>query len=131
MFKPELSPFLEDRSQMFIGKWQGQSPTQDGGTRVWIEDFLPDGSHKIEFSIFNESGDKIDYQIEEGFWGVSGPVFFTITRKIQYPTRILQITEANSYYHDAYKIDQHTENTINYTSLETGNTYQIQRIDKP
>ena len=129
MSKPELLPFLESQRGSLIGKWKGTAETRDGGFREWTSEFQKDGSYRVTFFLNPSTGEKIK-QIEEGFWGVSGPVYFTIIREITDEKGTKKVDSTYSYYYDAYKIEDVEKNKFTYTSLETGHKYTIERVRK-
>ncbi len=69
----------EPRRNLLLGRWYGEERTREGGKRLEIIDRYVDGTFKIQFRVTEGSG-KVWDQTEIGLWGISGPVYFTITK---------------------------------------------------
>jgi hypothetical protein len=65
--------------EIFVGRWYGETPRTDGGTKRWVVDAFPDGVFRITFRFYEPDG-SFREQIEVGEWGISGPVYFLSTK---------------------------------------------------
>ena len=124
--KPRAAASETQRGAL-VGRWYGEAPTKDGGKRMHIMERSPDGTYKVSFRTVESSG-KVWDQTEVGLWGVSGLVYFTITRGWLQGDRFVPADPEEAYYYDAYKILELSKKQMRYRSCEAGNKFLITRV---
>lgn len=112
---------------MMLGHWYGESRTKDGGRRLEIAEHRRDGTMTIRFRVIDAKG-KVEEQTEVALWGISGPVYFTITRGWLDGTRFHAADPTQAYYYDAYEILELTRRTFRYRHVTTGSEYRLDRV---
>lgn len=126
--KPETPAAIEARRDMMIGRWLGEMPTMDGKFYKWLMDRRSDGGFTLTGQLM-EQGRVISRNTEFGFWGVSGSVYFSMTREMLDEKGKIGALDTNSAnYYDAYDILELGEGVFHYRHLETGNQYLVRRV---
>jgi hypothetical protein len=120
-----------DRSKkwsLMTGRWYGNQPTKDGGRREQITEKYSDGSYKIDFRI-HKSDESFDDHSEVGYWGVSGPIYFSIFKGWLHNGQISPASPSDPYNYDAYEIISLNEKEFKYKSFSSGNIYTLIKVD--
>ncbi|MCR8921648.1 hypothetical protein NO559_02620 [Dasania sp. GY-MA-18] len=125
--KPDLSISQEDQWQLMAGKWYGEQPTKDGGTRKWIVERFIDGAYRVDFLNVKNDG-VIEKLSEVGQWGVSGPVYFSSFRGWLKDETIKFSDPSNPYNYDAYRIIQLNDKIFEYEHYSSGNRFTVKRV---
>lgn len=125
--KPSLTLSQEETWNLMIGKWYGSQPTKDGGKKQEIMERSPQGAYKITFRVYDKDG-KHKEQAEAGYWGVSGPVYFTIFRGWVQGNQISPSNPADPYNYDAYRIIKLNNEVFEYENYSSGNKYVIKKV---
>ena len=125
--KPSLTLSQEETWNLMIGKWFGSQPTKDGGKKQEIMERSPQGTYQITFRVYDKNG-KMKEQSESGYWGVSGPVYFTIFRGWVEGNQLFPSNPADPYNYDAYRIIKLNNETFEYENYSSGDKYVIRRV---
>jgi len=131
--QPTIDNFKQpDRSQqeqraLLVGKWFGDAVTKEGDRRLQITQRAPDGTYKVTFRVIEPSG-KVWEQSEVGFWGVSGLVYFTITKGWLEGERFSEANPADASLNDAYQVLELTQERFRYRALQSGSEYSLSRV---
>lgn len=123
--KPDASQ--EQQRSLLVGTWFGDAKTKDGGRRLQITQRAPSGTYKVTFRVFEPSGQTWE-QSEVGFWGVSGGVYFTITKGWVDGESFSEANPTDASLNDAYQIVELTEERFIYRALQSGNEYSLSRV---
>jgi len=126
--KPDDPQSAVQLRNMMLGYWFGDSATKGGGRRMHIVERRRDGTMTIRFRVIDAAG-KVDEQTEIALWGVSGPVYFTITRGWLDGNQFHSADPTQAYYYDAYEVLELTERTFRYRHVTTGSEYRIEKVD--
>ena len=125
--KPEITQSQEEIGQLLVGKWLGDQPTKEGGSRKWLVERRPDGKYLIQFRVTNSDGSILE-QTEVGEWGVSGNIYFSIFKGWIDNGNFIPSDSSDSYNQDAYEIIKLTEQQFRYKNLDSGNEYTVKRV---
>lgn len=125
--KPETPAAIEARRDMMMGRWLGEMPTIDGKFYKWLMERRPDGEYTLE-TILMEGGKIKEKNSEFGYWGVSGHLYFTLTRETLLKGKITPLDTNTANLYDGYEILQLGEGQFRYRHVETGNEYFVQRV---
>lgn len=126
--KPETPAAIEARRDMMVGRWLGEMPTEKGQFYKWLIERRSDGGFTLQAELM-EKGKVISRNTEFGLWGVSGHIYFSMTREMlnaQGKVGALDTNTAN--YYDAYEILELENGIFRYKHLETGNEYLVRRV---
>jgi hypothetical protein len=124
--KPHAAASEAQRSAL-VGRWYGETATKDGGKRLHIMERSADGTYRVNFRTIESSG-KVSDQTEVGLWGVSGLVYFTITRGWLQDERFVPADPEEAYYYDAYKILELSKKQLRYRSCAVGDKFLVTRV---
>lgn len=124
----QLDQTQQEQRKLLVGTWYGELDLADGGTRMQITRRAPDGTYKVTFRTRESSGQTWD-QTEIGFWGVAGSVYFTITRGWMDGQQFAEADPTDASLNDAYEILELDDDTFSYRALQSGNEYQLNRVD--
>jgi hypothetical protein len=124
--KPEIFADSVNRAQL-IGTWLGESPVKDGSSVKFITQRGDDGSMKIHFRISSPKEQTRD-QVEVGFWGISGGVYFTLTRGMLQDGHVFAVNTKDSTYYDAYRAVSISPSEFKYKSLSTQEEFIVKRV---
>jgi len=117
----------ESDRRLLIGKWFGESPVQEGGRKTWLMDRSGDGTFVVRFKNLTPSG-KIEDESEYGDWGVSGDIYFTITRGWIRGGQKEPVHVRRSYFDDAYVVQKLTAEEFVYKSAADGDVYTVKKV---
>lgn len=125
--KPGANDDASARRELLIGKWYGEATTIEGSTRKSLMQRRADGTYTIKFQIwFN--GKLKEQQVEAGIWGVSGPIYFTATREMLLGSEFKSVPVDDPTYYDAYQIESLSKDVFAYKSVETPDSFRVQRV---
>ena len=124
--KPDVFSDDVSRAQL-IGAWLGESPVKDGSTVKWLLKRASDGTYKVQFRITDARKMQRD-QFETGFWGISGGVYFTLTRAMIENGRLIPVDTKDASFYDAYKILSSSPSEFKYKSLSTQEVFTVKRV---
>lgn len=127
MVKPELTEAAENYRDRVIGRWYGEADTKDGGRRMHLVERHPDGTMKIRFRLVSANG-AVREQVESLFWGVSGPIYFTIFRGSLHGEKFEPADATQAYNYDAYEILGLGAVRFRYRHVATGNEFTVERV---
>jgi hypothetical protein len=125
VFKPE-SEAAHVRRDVMVGRWFGESTTKDGGTIQHIVHRREDGTYQVWFRL-REAGGRLWQQSEIGLWGVSGSIYFTITRGWVGKDEVRPVDASDATFYDAYEIVG-SDGELRYRSVELGDEYVVRRV---
>lgn len=125
IFKPDIPKTAELRS-MLIGRWYGEATHKGGGKRQWLVERFDDGRLLVNFII--ETPNETIEQSEIGQWGVSGPIYFTITQGWLEDGHLFPADRTDAGLYDAYQIIQITPDLFRYRSIEVGDEFTVKRV---
>lgn len=112
-----------------VGSWHGMQLTKEGGTKEWLIQNDIFGAYSIIYKITEKSG-KINISKEFGVWGVSGGIYFMITRAWMYGDSFEEEDPRDPFNYTAYKILKSSIEKMTYQSLKSGNTYFVRKVSK-
>lgn len=113
--------------QRLIGLWKGEVLTRDGGRRAWIMQRFRNGTYCVSFRIFPPDN-KEWQQTETGLWGISGGVYFMLTRGFLDKGKMVQADVTDPTLYDAYRIISLTNHTFEYENFSTKERYRAQKV---
>ncbi|MGH2509789.1 MAG: hypothetical protein ACRDHZ_20615 [Ktedonobacteraceae bacterium] len=125
--KPSLTLSQDETWNLLIGKWYGSQPTKDGGVKKEIMERSPQGTYQVTFRVYDKEG-KYKEQTETGYWGVSGPVYFTIFRGWVEGDHLSPSNPSNPYNYDAYKIIKLNSEVFEYESYNSRDKYATKKV---
>ncbi|WP_139169352.1 hypothetical protein [Microbulbifer yueqingensis] len=117
----------EKKWALMTGRWYGNQPTKEGGNREQIIERYPDGTYKVDFRIHKMDG-SFEAHSEVGYWGVSGPIYFSIFKGWLQDGKILPSSPSNPYNYDAYEIVSLSEETFKYRSFRSDNKFTLIKV---
>ncbi|HET7834047.1 MAG TPA: hypothetical protein VFK88_13890 [Gallionella sp.] len=123
-----LNQSSEQRRLILIGKWYGEAPTKDGLKQLELVEKRVDGTQKIHFKLTDKFGKVMSDTTEVGDWGVSGPIYFSITRGWLHDGKVSPTDPTSAFFYDAYEILELTETTFRYKSVETGDQFVVRKV---
>ena len=126
--KPELTASETATWNAMVGKWFGSQPTKPGGRVEWLLSRSVDGTYKVTFGLHEENGDYSEH-FEYGEWGVSGPIYFTITKVSSRNGKPVATNPADPYYRNAYWIVSFNGTEFTYRNFSTGNQFTVVQVD--
>ena len=125
--KPDTPAAIEARRDMMVGRWVGEMPTVDGKFYKWLVERRTDGGFTLQAQL-KEQGKIVEQNTEFGFWGVSGHVYFSMTREMMVKGKTVPLNTNTANYYDAYEIVELGEGRFKYQHVETGNVYLVHRV---
>lgn len=128
-YKPVDDQAAYEQRLLMVGTWFGDASTKDGGRKMHIVDRFLDGTMKIRFRVIDAQGNS-EEQTELAQWGLSGDIYFTISRGVLDGEEFHEFDPRQPYYNDAYSVLELTETSFQYRHLSTGNEYTIERVEK-
>jgi hypothetical protein len=114
------------RRNHLIGCWLGDERVKDGSRRLALANKRRNGTYDITFR-FIDGGAIVREQTEFGRWGLSGPIYFTITERIGSPTRAFPTDLEDGVFYDAYEMIELTGEIMKYRDF-SGNTYVNRKL---
>ena len=111
---------------MMLGRWYGEAPLTNGGKRQWLTERFEDGTFRIQFH--TDAGEGPTSQTEAGFWGVSGQIYFTITRGWLRGELFFPADPTDAMFYDAYEILEFSAERFRYRNPETGNVFDTRKV---
>ena len=126
-YKPQPSHKEVRRHAMMIGHWVGESPVGAGGQRRVLLQRSADGTFEVTFETCRgEHPVLVEKQV--GQWGLSGPVYFTITTGWVDGDRIDPTEPGEPYFYDAYRVINLQHDLFEYESFSDGRRYVMRRV---
>lgn len=125
-YKPKPSGEVMRRHRMMIGNWAGESPIEDAGQRRVLLQRYADGTFEVTFETYREGAPAL-IEKQVGQWGLSGPVYFTITTGWVDGDRIEPAKPGEPYFYDAYRVISLEEDLFEYESFSDGRRYVMHR----
>jgi hypothetical protein len=118
---------VERNRRFIVGKWLGEAPVKEGGSKMWLNERSPDGTYVITFRNLSPRGE-IEVSQEYGIWGLSGNIYFTkmqgwIEGGRRHPNR-----GSNSYFDDAYVVKSLTPAEFIYVSVPTKEVFRAKKV---
>lgn len=117
----------EERRNMLLGTWFGETPPTAGGRIQWIVDRKRDGTYSTQFRIYAPDG-RYRNHMETGIWGVSGPVYFSATQGWRQGDQVVGTDTAKARFYDAYEIQTLKSKLFEYRHYVTGNNYRVRKV---
>jgi len=127
IIKPKLPGSATVMRQLMTGKWYGEMRNETGELQAWLDERYNDGTFKITFRLYKEDN-TYDEQIEVGLWGVSGDIYFSITKGWVKEDEFLPSDPENPYFYDAYKIISLTLKSMVYEGFERRVRYDARKV---
>ncbi|MFB6342770.1 hypothetical protein ACE1ET_13660 [Saccharicrinis sp. FJH62] len=128
VYSPSLTEKDKNDWNLMTGKWYGSEISQDGSKLEWLTDRSVDGLYTINFKLTKPNG-KMFKQSENGEWGISGGVYFSIY-KILLKDGIAEVQNAtNPHNRDTYKVLKLNEKEFVYKNFRTGIKYKVIKVD--
>lgn len=124
--KPGTPEQTAERRRLLTGCWVGAAQIRGGGQRVWLVQREADGKFRIDFRTEVDNAEA-EVTTEVGMWGVSGEVYFTITRGWLTPNGPQASDLSDPYFYDAYLIEALDAQQFIYRHVETGYSYRVTR----
>ncbi len=114
---------------MLFGWWVEREAILGGGSRTEIELFCPDGKFFFDFRNKSVQDPPIPSEDQaEGDWGISGPVYFTITRFLYYDGQLRKNDMTQGYYYDTYRILELNYEKFVYREYGIGDRFVARRL---
>jgi hypothetical protein len=128
--KEHVDRGFEGRREFLIGKWVGETALEDGGHRTWLMERFPNGTFQLTIVDRYQGRPEIwDTMSEYGDWGLSGDIYFTMTRGPGVRSaNTSHDAVRSSYYDDAYRISKLTAEEFRYTSVATNRAYTTRKV---
>lgn len=127
-YKPESSQAAQDRHDAMLGNWVGEAPVKEGESRKWLIHRSANGTYLVTF-ITEKKNEQPNISQEVGFWGISGPIYFTMTRGWMRPNRTIRPADpSKAYFYDAYKIIALSEKSFEYESLAEAGHFEVRKV---
>lgn len=125
--KPETKSTKENQREMLVGKFLGEMKSDEGKLQKWLVERAIDGTYQITFRIYEN---EIDFkeQIEVGYWGIAGPIYFSIMKGWIKEGEFVEADPRNPYFYDAYKVINVSENEFVYEHFEPKILFKIKRV---
>lgn len=117
----------EERRNLLLGTWFGETPPTEGGRIQWIVNWRKDGTYNIQFRIFAPDG-RTRKHMETGIWGVSGPVYFSATQGWRQGDQMVGTDTAKARFYDAYEILTLKPKLFEYRHYVTGTSYKVRKV---
>ena len=127
--KPQETQSEMERRAIMFGRWYGETTTEGGQSVVWIADRTPAGLMVLTFCVREQDGTYTEHR-ELLEWGISGPVYFMITKAIEEEGQFVPTNPSYGYYYDAYKIIDLQEGVIEFEHYVTGDRFTGWKMDK-
>jgi hypothetical protein len=127
IIKPDSPPAAIEKRNLMIGKWYGEIKNEKGELQQWLVTRFGDGSYTIHFRL-PEKDKTCNEQIEVGVWGVSGPIYFSITKGWVTDSSFIPSDPRDPSYYDAYEIIEINQNKFEYRSFDTDMTFEVKRV---
>jgi hypothetical protein len=127
VYKPRPSLAESRRHDMLVGNWIGESPVKDGGRREVLLERRADGTFTVTFRT-HWGTDHAVVERQVGQWGISGPVYFTITTGWLDGDHVDPTDLGQPYYYDAYRIVDLSEDEFEFESFTTDTHYVLHRV---
>ena len=128
MFSSALSDKEKNDWKILTGKWYGYNTLNNGLKREWIIDRTNDGYYSVEFRTIDKDG-IVNKQIENGEWGVSGNVYFTIFKSFVIDGSEDISDSTDPYNRDTYKVLKLNDKTFEYKHFRTGEKFRVIKVD--
>lgn len=127
VYKPRPSLVETRRHHMLVGKWAGETQLRNGGRRQVLVERTVDGTFTVTFKTqWGTDHPVLEQQV--GQWGISGPVYFTITTGWLDGDHIDPTDLGQPYYYDAYRIVELSDQRFEFESFATETTYLLWRV---
>ena len=117
----------QERRDLLIGTWFGETPPTAGGHLQWIIKRSRDGTYNIQFRIFAPNG-RYSTHMETGIWGISGPVYFSATQGWRQGNELVGTDTAKARFYDAYEILALKRDLFEYRHYVTGTSYKVRKV---
>ncbi len=124
----DLAPEDTERYRaLLIGKWYLEQPRSDGTRVRSLSTMTSDGTLWIEFQVIYPNG-AISESSEKLIWGISGDIYFTVLRELQFDGVPEEVDPEDPGGYLAYRVLELTEEEFEYQTIVTGNIFQRQRV---
>jgi hypothetical protein len=127
VYKPKPSLVEKRRHDMLVGKWFGESPVGNGGHRQVLVERTVNGTFTVTFKT-RWGTDHLVVEQQVGQWGISGPVYFTITTGWLDGDHVDPTDLGQPYYYDAYRIIDLSEDRFEFESFAADTHYLLRRV---
>ena len=127
--KPRPEEPGEQRRAWMIGHFAGELTSETGEVVRWLVERTPDGKYATTFRRYAKGGGYED-QVEVGYWGISGPVYFTITVGWLREDGLEEADPTSAYFYDAYRIVHLDGQSIECEDFERRQSYKVERVDE-
>ncbi len=112
-----------------VGNWYGVQTEDQGSVKQQLMERFADGSYKLT-TVHKLKEREVSNHIEVGYWGVSGPVYFSIFKGWVKHDKLAPSDTSNPNNYKAYKILKLTDELFKYQSVTTGNTHSLKKVPK-
>jgi len=109
------------------GNWYSRQTEKQGSTRQQLMQRFTDGSYKLTTKL-KVKDKEISNNIEVGYWGVSGPVYFSIFKGWVKHDKLAPSDTSNPDNYRAYKILELTDDQFKYQSYTTSSIYTLNKV---
>ncbi len=110
-----------------IGRWYLTQPTTKGGVWRVLSTLSPDGTYSMQFEEYLD-GELIQDYREEGLWGVSGNIHFTITQRGYVDGDVIILPPERPANYLAYEIIELSGSVFVYESVVSNNRFQSRKV---
>lgn len=124
--QPQVAPQQAQWKSM-TGNWYSRDIEKQGSTRQQLMQRFTDGSYKLTTKL-KVKDREISNNIEVGYWGVSGPVYFSIFKGWVKHDKLAPSDTSNPDNYRAYKILELTDDQFKYQSYTTSSIYTLNKV---
>ena len=110
-----------------IGNWYLSQPTNKGGVWRVLSSLSADGSYISRFEEYLD-GRLVRKYSEEGLWGVSGDIHFTIRQVIHARGRSFAAPQDQPENYVAYRVVELDASSFTYESVVSANRFQSSKV---
>jgi hypothetical protein len=125
--KIDTPPVEYQRRSLMVGTWLGRAPLKEGGQRSWLMQRHNDGTFVVTFKFQQADGD-VERSQEYGIWGLTSPIYFTVTQGWIVNGRRRPADPTSPYFYDAYRTIRIDDKQHVYRSYSTGSRFTVKRV---
>lgn len=122
---PKISE-VADRS-MLVGSWYGEQSTKDGLLRKSLVIRKKNGAFTAHFQLFDKEK-KVTEAVESGYWGLSGNIYFTVTREFLKGEKFEPFDTTDASYYDAYVMMEIKSDSNRYKAVSSDNVFESKKV---
>ncbi len=125
--KPITTASQQQRHDYLVGAWLEESRNSEGELQRELAEHSADGKCKETFRIYHKDG-SYDEDVEVCEWGISGDIYFTLTKGWLHDGQFAPADPTDPNYSDAYVITELTDTLFKYRHVETRNEFTDHKV---